>query len=62
MKNKEIYRHYGSDKFEIDKFRRITNREYSNKPFGALWSSPLNDVDVSSKKLILKNLQKNMMQ
>lgn len=34
MKNKEIYRHYGSDKFEIDKFTRITNREYSNKPFG----------------------------
>ena len=50
MKNKEIYRHYGSDKFEKDKFKLIMNREYSNKPFGGLWSSPLNDVDVSWKE------------
>ena len=42
----EIYRHYGHDKFDINRFVKIKNRELFNKPFGGLWSSPTKDVDV----------------
>lgn len=44
----EVYRHWGNDKFIYSYFTPISNnREYSNKPHGGLWSSPINDVDVS---------------
>lgn len=35
---KQIYIHYGDDKFNINKFERIQNVPYSNKPFGGLWA------------------------
>ena len=44
---KEVYRHWGSSKFDKDSFDAIRNRYLSNKPFGGLWSSPTKDVDIS---------------
>lgn len=42
----EIYRHYGHDKFDINRFVKIKNKDLRNKPHGGLWSSPTKDVDV----------------
>lgn len=47
MKKKEIYRHYGSNKFNKDEFINVFNTPYSNKPSGGLWSCPTIDVDIS---------------
>ena len=46
---KEIYRHYGHSKFDKSLFCPISNREFSNKPHGGLWSCPTKDVDVDWK-------------
>lgn len=46
---KEIYRHYGHSKFDKSLFCPISNREFSNKPYGGLWSCPTKDVDVDWK-------------
>lgn len=46
---KEIYRHYGNAKFEINKFNNIKNQNF-NKPLGGLYASPLKDVDISWKE------------
>lgn len=46
MKRNEIYRHYGSSKFDIDKFVPVYNRYLSNKPYGGLWACPTKDVDI----------------
>lgn len=34
--------HHGSDSFDVEKFNKITNNKYRNKPNGGLWTSPLN--------------------
>lgn len=47
---KEIYRHYGNNKFDKDNFIKVTNALYSNKPKGGLWASPTKDVDLSWKE------------
>lgn len=44
---KEVYRHYGHSKFDKNKFIKISNQYYSNKPRGGLWSSPTKDYDVN---------------
>lgn len=46
---KEIYRHYGHSKFDKSLFCPISNREFSNKPYGGLWSCPTKDVDIDWK-------------
>ena len=38
----QIYIHYGSDKFEPEKFQPIKNKMLSVKPTGGLWASPVN--------------------
>lgn len=40
---------YGSSIFSFDKFEKIKNRTYMNKPEGGLWTSPL-DSEYSWKK------------
>lgn len=40
------YIHYGSDKFDINKFNSIKNRSFI-KPEGGLWSSPVNAPNYS---------------
>ncbi len=42
---KEIYRHYGSPKFNPKAFIPISNKTFSNKPNGGLWACPTLDVD-----------------
>ena len=37
----QIYIHYGSDKFELEKFQPIKNKMLSVKPTGGLWASPI---------------------
>jgi len=44
---KEIYRHYGSQKFDPKAFIPISNKMFSNKPSGGLWACPTIDVDIS---------------
>lgn len=44
---KEIYRHYGSQKFDPKAFIPISNKMFSNKPSGGLWACPTVDVDIS---------------
>lgn len=34
--------HYGSDSYNPLKFKKIKNVEYFNKPYGGLWTSPVN--------------------
>ena len=34
--------HYGSDSYNPDKFQPIRNRHSFVKPFGGLWTSPIN--------------------
>ena len=46
---KEIYRHYGHSKFDKSLFCPISNREFSNKPHGGLWSCPTKDVEIDWK-------------
>lgn len=53
--NKEVYRHWGSSKFDIELFDPIKNRYLSNKPFGGLWSSPTKDVDMSWERWSIVN-------
>ena len=48
MKDK-IYIHYGSDHYDESLFCKIINREYTNKPFGGLWSSPV-ESDITWKE------------
>lgn len=43
---KEIYRHYGSQKFDPKAFIPISNKMFSNKPSGGLWACPTVDVDI----------------
>ena len=54
-KNKEVYRHYGSSKFDINKFVPIYNRYLTNKPYGGLWASPTKDVDYGWKEWSMSN-------
>ena len=42
MPDDTIYIHYGSPKFDINKFHPINNIKFSNKPHGGLWTSPIN--------------------
>lgn len=35
------YIHFGSNKFDIEKFKLIKNEPYRNKPSGGLWASPI---------------------
>ena len=42
------YIHYGSQDFDENRFIKIHNREFSNKPIGGLWASP-SDADLSWK-------------
>lgn len=44
---KEIYRHYGSQKFDPKAFIPISNKMFSNKPSGGLWACPTIDIDIS---------------
>lgn len=44
---KEIYRHWGNNKFIYSYFTPITNREWNNKPHGGLYACPTKDVDIS---------------
>lgn len=39
---KKIYIHYGSSRFDLEKFRTISNEENWVKPNGGLWASPIN--------------------
>ena len=51
----EVYRHYGHSHFDINQFNYVVNRPYSNKPFGGLWSSPTEDVDIGWKEWCVGN-------
>ena len=51
----EVYRHYGHSHFDINQFNQVVNRPYSNKPFGGLWSSPTEDVDIGWKEWCVGN-------
>lgn len=51
----EVYRHYGHSHFDINQFNHVANRPYSNKPFGGLWSSPTEDVDIGWKEWCVGN-------
>lgn len=44
---KEIYRHWGNNKFVLPYFTPITNNEFGNKPHGGLYACPTKDVDIS---------------
>lgn len=44
---KEVYRHFGNDKFIYPYFTPITNNEWGNKPHGGLYACPTKDVDIS---------------
>lgn len=55
MKNKEVYRHYGHKKFDINKFVKIKNRDWGNKPIGGLWACPTKDVDIDWKTWCKQN-------
>ena len=38
----KIYRHYGDNKFDIEKFNNIKNKgRFTCKPLGGLWASPI---------------------
>ena len=43
----EIYRHYGHNKFDINKFVPVFNGAFSNKPEGGLWACPTIDYDIN---------------
>lgn len=47
--NDRVFVHYGAKEFNPDRFCRVINREYSNKPLGGLWSSP-EESDVTWKE------------
>lgn len=44
---KEVFRHYGSSKFDRDLFIPVTNMLLHNKPLGGLWACPTKDVDAT---------------
>lgn len=37
----DLYIHWGSDKFDRNKFTSVKNISYLNKPMGGLWASPV---------------------
>lgn len=37
----KIYIHYGSDKFELEKFKPIRNMSLFTKPYGGFWGTPI---------------------
>ena len=42
MIRKTVWRHYGTNKFNVSKFRPPYDVGYMNKPRGGLWASPVN--------------------
>ena len=43
----KTYIHYGSYKFDINKFNPVINSEWTNKPYGGLWASPVECKNIS---------------
>lgn len=48
------YIHYGSAKFDLEKFKSIKNREYFNKPIGGLWACSV-DSEYDWKDFVTEN-------